>query len=267
MEENITTLRDLGLTIVQAKAYLVIARAGVLNIAETSNLSKVPRTDLYRVLKELEEKGIVERIIANPTQFKAIPIDKCLDLLIQQRTAESLKLQKRAAKLRQNFNQRIENGQEDTVASRFILIPGSRAVEKIGNSIDSAKTNIDVAISFLRFSHGIFLYSEKLEKAWRRKVTCRFVVGLSEKEQFSEEQLSFFRKSALCRVKFVVSPIQTVLGVYDRNEIFIIENPQAGLRESPALWSNNSSLIALAKDYFEILWVTAMENPEFKTDN
>jgi hypothetical protein len=29
---------------------------------------------------------------------------------------------------------------------------------------------------------------------------------------------------------------------------------------SPALWSNNPSLIDLAEDHFEILWLTAMES-------
>ena len=39
-----------------------------------------------------------------------------------------------------------------------------------------------------------------------------------------------------------------------------------GLGESPALWSNNPSLLALAQGCFEALWKTAMETPHFSSD-
>ncbi len=266
MEDALDILRDLGLTVVQAKAYLALARSGALNIAATSNISKVPRTDLYRVLNELERKGLVERVIATPIEFKAIPIDECLDVLIQRRTAESLELQKKASRLRHDSKYRSSNGQARDDSSRFLLIPSNRAAEKIGIAIDSAKQSVDVVVSWVRFSRGIFYYGEKLEKAWHRNVVCRIVIGLPEDESVPLDLLSIFKQSPLCRAKFVSSPLQTVFGVYDRNEFFIIENPHAGLQESPALWSNNSSLISLAKDLFEILWVTAMENHDYRTD-
>jgi sugar-specific transcriptional regulator TrmB len=267
MDEEIATLNDLGLTIVQAKAYLALARSGMLSIAATSDISKVPRTDLYRVLKELEKKGLVERVIANPTQFKAIPIDDCLDVLFQQRTAESLELQKKASKLRQNSKFKIDAAQRRKDTSIFMLIPSNRAMERIGTAIDSARESVDVVVSWLRFSRGIFLYAEKLEKAYRRNVVCRFVIELPENGKIPQEQASFMKQNPMCRVKYVATHPQTVIGVYDNKEVFIIENPKADLKESPALWSNNSSLISLVKDFFEISWVTAMEDQDYRTDS
>jgi sugar-specific transcriptional regulator TrmB len=264
--EEVTTLTDLGLTLVQAKTYLAIARSGVLNINALSEASKVPRTDLYRVLKDLENRGFVERVIANPTQFKAIPIGECLDVLIQQRTAKSLDLQGKAAQIRWDPKYKNIDNQAQTGTSRFILIPSNRASEKIGDAIDSAKESIDIAISWDRFSHGVYLYSEKIENAWQRNVACRFVVGLPEDREANLETVAFGRQSSLCSVKFVVNPLQTVMGIYDRNQVFIIENPKAGLKESPALWSNNSSMVSLAKDFFEILWITAMDDSNYKID-
>ena len=37
-------------------------------------------------------------------------------------------------------------------------------------------------------------------------------------------------------------------------EVFIFIKPDSDLTESPALWSNNSSITNLAKNYFETLW-------------
>jgi hypothetical protein len=57
------------------------------------------------------------------------------------------------------------------------------------------------------------------------------------------------------------------MAIYDRKEILIITNPHARLSESPALWSNNSSLISGMCDYFTILWTTAMEEPTYNLDD
>lgn len=33
-----------------------------------------------------------------------------------------------------------------------------------------------------------------------------------------------------------------------------------GLAEAPALWTDNPCLIPIFSDYFEIMWITALEN-------
>lgn len=260
MDEEVTTLTELGLTTVQAKTYLALARSDPLNVTETANTSKVPRTDLYRVLRELEKKGIVERILTHPARFKAIPLDECLDNLIQQRTKKTLLLHKKIAKLRKDPKYKTVNHHTNTDSSTFILVPSSRIAEKIGNAIDSAKKSIDLAVSWNRFSHGIFLYTEKLQRAKQRNVECRFVVDLSYEDESKIEQISFTKMNDTFKIKFVFEPLHTVTGIYDMKDIFIIENPTAQLKQSSALWSNNSSLISLGKEYFERLWLTAKEN-------
>jgi hypothetical protein len=46
--------------------------------------------------------------------------------------------------------------------------------------------------------------------------------------------------------------------------VFIILNPKAGLFDSPALWSNNQSLLSVVQDYFNTLWLAAMEEPNWQ---
>jgi hypothetical protein len=55
--------------------------------------------------------------------------------------------------------------------------------------------------------------------------------------------------------------------IYDRKQILIFTDPNARLSESPALWSNNPSLISGMQDYFTILWTTALEEPAYHTDD
>ena len=40
---------------------------------------------------------------------------------------------------------------------------------------------------------------------------------------------------------------------------FMVIDESAEMGKSPALWSTNSSLLALAQSYFEMLWFTSVE--------
>ena len=50
-------LNELGLTILEAKVYLALAKTGKTTIATISKTSKVARPDVYRTLAKLQEKG------------------------------------------------------------------------------------------------------------------------------------------------------------------------------------------------------------------
>ena len=59
---------------------------------------------------------------------------------------------------------------------------------------------------------------------------------------------------------------KTVLGIYDKKEVFIIVDPTGDLFDSPALWSNNKSLITAIQEYFDLLWLTSMQHPNETSD-
>ena len=252
-------LRDLGLTIVQAKVYLALVRSEAATIGRISELSKVPRTDLYRVVKELEKKGLVERVLAHPIRFRAVPFAEVLHVLLQRRNEEMHKFRARAIQLLQNSRDEQDFGFGKSSETRFVLVPSSRVAEKIARAIDEAQESIDLVLSWARFSRGFFVYSENLDKAWSRNVKCRMIIEKSD-QGLSPDQMTLCQKEN-CEMKLVDSLPKTVLGIYDGREVFIIENPAAELSGSPALWSNNSSLVALAKDFFDMLWLTSLETP------
>ena len=60
-------------------------------------------------------------------------------------------------------------------------------------------------------------------------------------------------------MRFLPGRPKTGIEIYDKKEVFIIIDPERGLLDSPVLWSNNQSLLTVVEDYFEILWLTAME--------
>jgi hypothetical protein len=90
-------------------------------------------------------------------------------------------------------------------------------------------------------------------------VKFRIVVESPEEGRAAEQAMQFCGKSPFAGIRFLLSCPKTVIGIYDKSEGFVIIDPKEGLFDSPALWSNNQSLMSVVQDYFEVLWLTAME--------
>ena len=70
----------------------------------------------------------------------------------------------------------------------------------------------------------------------------------------------------MCNIRFLPRHPNTVIGLYDNRELFVIVNPKEDLFDSPALWSNNQSLITAIQEYFDLLWFISMQHPDEKSD-
>lgn len=66
-------LGTLGLTSLEARVYLVLARGGKLSGAETAKRAKIARPEVYEVLRRLENKGFVRQVLGKPAKFE--PVD------------------------------------------------------------------------------------------------------------------------------------------------------------------------------------------------
>ncbi len=74
---------DLGLTLLQAKIYLSLSEFEKAEIRKMSKASNVARTDIYRLMPELEKLGLAEKIIASPTSYRATPLNEGFSILLE----------------------------------------------------------------------------------------------------------------------------------------------------------------------------------------
>jgi len=89
-------LRDFGLTKNESKIYVYLSKSGPKKAIEISTEKKIPRTETYHLLSNLEAKGIVSPSVKKPTQFSAVRIEKGIESIIhnQQKKVEELKILK-----------------------------------------------------------------------------------------------------------------------------------------------------------------------------
>jgi sugar-specific transcriptional regulator TrmB len=266
-ENAAQTLTQLGLTVLEARIYLALCTYGTLNTKELSKLTKTAQPDTYRVLTKLQKKGLIEKIIKKPAEFKAAPIETSVSSLLQKKKAEYDDLKVKTNQLIHAIKEKPVNKPNETENSQFALIPQSETVvRKIREAIDKSKTSVDIFLSWKRFLDGITTaFAKSAERAWNREVKFRIIVETPEGEVHVEKALQFCGKSPFCKIRFWAGTPKTVTGIYDKREVFIIIDPEEGLFDSPALWSNNQSLISVVQEYFDKLWLTAMEEPTLKS--
>ena len=265
MERVIPTLENLGLTGVQAKVYFALSKIEALTISEISEISKIYRTDLYEILPNLEKKGLVEREISQPIRYRAVPMKEGLDLLLQKKSRKYSELQNQVANLKEALKEPQKRKSKTIHKSKFVLISKNRIRESIGKSLDRTKSSVELVLSQPRFSKGLILFAEKIEKLCSRGVKWRFITEKPHLGRPFLNQIKELRKKPHCQIRFLTSVPPTILGTYDKKEVFIFKNPTTSINMSPALWSDNPSLIAIVTDYFEMLWLTALEDEFQKT--
>ncbi len=265
MEPQISELQilvNLGLTLKQAKVYLALLKTGPLKTSEISKISKTDRADTYRTLSTLTQLGLVQKIITKPHMYRAISINEAATRLLESKTEGYKKLRAETRILLEQAKTEKQNSAIPLEASNFVLIPeGKNVIERIRTAIEQAQLSIDLVLSWKRFSHGIaHAFAESLEAAWAKNVKVRFIVEKPAKNKTTMELIQYCREKPFCQARFTRSHPETVFGLYDEKQVFVVVFPKKDLPGSPALWSNNRSLIALAKGYFEMLWQSVRES-------
>jgi hypothetical protein len=138
-------------------------------------------------------------------------------------------------------------------------VPRSRIINSIGEALEKTQKSVDLILSQLRFSKSFVLFLDKIEKSCSQGVKWRLITEKPDGGKPFWNQIAYLKAKPSCQIRFLTTSPPTNLGIYDGKEVFVFENPTESIDGSPALWSNNKSLISIMIDYFDILWLTALE--------
>jgi sugar-specific transcriptional regulator TrmB len=259
--EAAITLVELGLTHNQARIYLALLRSErLLTAKEISKITRITRQDVYRILPELQNSGVVEKTITSPAMFRATPIKTAITTLVSKKTAQDNCLIEKAHKLSREFEKELPLSPEQE--PEFILIPGNQAVlQKINTLSGSAQKSIDIITSRKRFPRALFEFFDARKQSLQRGVKIRTVSESITSTNPDMDKLIAIEAQAGVEVKFLAKPLSALLTIFDDKEVMIITSA-SGTLETSALWSNNPSLITVAKSYFDSLWQVATETPK-----
>ena len=252
---DVEALVALGISVLQSKVYLALAQIDETNTAMLSKKTKIARPEIHRVINELQNRGLVEKILDKPIRFKAVPIHEAVPNLLRQLHNERIAAHNRAMQLVAKYNTAGVKKKFLDNEPMFYLIPKRTALSRrIKKAIENARKTIDILITRKNCVHAMFDLSSSLSAALERKVKMRWIVNELLDSTAKPSLLEAMSKSSYFNLRcHPHKPTQT-FGIYDRKMIIVASNPELGYAQSPALYTNAAPLVELAQNHFNILW-------------
>lgn len=249
-EPYVQVLMKLGLTLLQATIYLTLTKLGKAGVKRISRVSNVARPDVYRVMPALEERGLVERIIAVPTIYKAIPLKEGLPMLLKQKIDEDTELQKETKTLLSIFPENNAASQQREDTDFIITNEKNLLFKKFNTAINKARSSLNFICTTKGLSKILFYNQADFRNAIKRNVEIRIIIKKAESGEPILRALEDFKKAPLFKLKYIADQTPICMLITDNQEL----NVQLSNGLVPSLWSNNPHIVRMATTYFETIW-------------
>ncbi len=265
MEKIPSFLRDLGLSEKETQIYLFLARKGPKIASDLSLFLEINRVQIYRFLKNLQSKGIVECTFEYPASYVAVPFRKLLDLQINRKKEEARSLEDNREELVSQFDLQ-EPEVSEPFTDRFMVLDGRANVySRIGQMIQESKNTLAVVTSnygmIQAYHAGLFNYG--FSHPSKDVVLFRLLTSLSTVDniELTKELLDEAEKNSLC--------FQYHIGdfgagyfprfiIKDENELLFFlkmtEDNSSVIQKDTGLWTNNQVLVHAFIAFFEKMW-------------
>ena len=92
IENNVKVLGSLGLSVEEEDLYRVLLAHPMLTLREAAEQTRAIERDARRLLKSLEDKGLVTLVAGRPLRFRASPPEAALGALLHEREGELSKV-------------------------------------------------------------------------------------------------------------------------------------------------------------------------------
>ncbi|MEM2082097.1 MAG: helix-turn-helix domain-containing protein [Candidatus Bathyarchaeia archaeon] len=261
-DEQIQILSKLGLTYLQAKTYLALAKLGKADVKTIARASKVARQDIYRIMPALQNMGLVEKIVASPTLYKVTPIKESLCTLLQNKTKECIELQMKMKDLVNNFQNKVDDASLQDEEQQFSIISSKRLLhKKLSEKDRRAQKSIDAIANWKTIRATFFHRVQDVTNALKRNVKLRIITETHEKDRQVEKIIRILRKYPSFEIRYTSGPIPVNAVIHDAAEInmCIATLPD---NDVPSLCSTNPRFIRVMAAYFEEVWNSALSEPE-----
>jgi sugar-specific transcriptional regulator TrmB len=157
-----STLRDFGLTEKEVEVYIFLGKRGALKGGDITRQLRMHKGQVYRTLKSLQKKGLVEATLEYPARFTAVPFEKLIDSFIKSKQEEVALIEEKKEDLLSDWN-RISQTELDSSLEKFSVIEGNKKIfHKISQMVKESKSQVLMALTvsdlFRAEQFGVFDY-------------------------------------------------------------------------------------------------------------
>ncbi|MEO9278167.1 MAG: helix-turn-helix domain-containing protein [Nitrososphaera sp.] len=244
-------LSKFGLTQNQSKVFLFLEKHGPSTATQISKALKIPRTETYHLLTNLQNNGIVSASFQHPIKFSAYPLDKAIGVLInaEKERVKSLENQEKDIVALWETMPKFGLDKDEIKDGKFQMLQGqNQMTSKISEMLINAKESIQVLASekdFMKFYHAGFL-----ELMRDSKVETQLVSSSSSKTEY------IFSGSLKNKVKRMPLKIKEDLCfiIKDDNEAVLFMKKTNDAKNILIMWTDSYSMIYALRLLFTYIW-------------
>ena len=176
------TLQDFGLSEKETDVYIILGKKGPLKSGEIAKQLKLNKGQVYRKLKSLQKKGVIESTLEYPARYTAVAFEKIIDSFIKSKKEEVDRIEKTKDDLISDWG-KIRQIELDSSLERFSVIEGEKKIfNKISQMIKETKKELVSIVSvygLLRADHyGIF--EDVFNHPLKKEIKFRFLTQLTK---------------------------------------------------------------------------------------
>ena len=253
-------LKEFGFTEYEAEIYVFLSALGPTPARVVARRFNISRMKAYRTLKELEERGVVHRIMGRPYKFVADPIEKVLKQQIESIRERLSLLLENEERIKEDLDRLSKVEPSILEEPRFRIYQGRQQVyELLTQMCERVKKEIFIVTTsseLLRFSFwGI---DNRLKNLTQKGIKVRL---LSQVDDANIKEVEELMESIEIRHIILPSPVRFV--TIDDNEnltsVAMDDSMSMTTQEDTGLWTNAPSFTSVMKVFYEALWSMAPE--------
>jgi sugar-specific transcriptional regulator TrmB len=244
-------LSKFGLTQNQSKVFLYLEKYGSSTATQVSKALKVPRTETYHLLTNLQNKGIISATFQHPIKFSALPLDKAIGVLInaEKERVKNLENQEKSIVELWGALPSFKVNEEEMKDGRFQMLQGiNQMSSKIKEMLTSSKETIQVLASekdFMRFYHSGYL-----EWIADSNTDVQLVSSSSDKTSYIFDGKL---KDKVKRMPLKVKEDLCFIIKDDKEAILFMKN-SGEMAQIIAMWTDSYSMVYTLKLLFTYIW-------------
>ena len=262
LNEQMSTIQAIlskfGLLKNEIRLYMFLAQIGERKAGELAEAISLHRTETYKILRDLEKKGIVFSILAKPLKFTAIPMDKALDLLMEVQKSKTRLLEKEKANLLDLWVSMPRPTAKQAKKELFQVLEGEQQVLlKAEQLLDKTESTFQIFAPDTYMAQLFYNdFTDKLSSKLK-KVDLMLLTDDSPKSVYFRKQMNWPKKN--CRtVDASNHPDLPCFMISDEKEVLIAFHDSAVANDtgdrkkvrSIALWTNYNAFVSTLKMLF-----------------
>jgi len=261
LNEDSETLSLLGLTSQQAKIYLILGQLEQASTAMLAHHAQIDRGQTYRVLSQLQEMGLIARIMTSPIEFRIISFKKGVKALFEAKRTELKEIENKAIQLCIK-TKRSKPQSPDFEIEKLLFVPKTSSIlSRVYKSIVDAQESIDgISTTERMMDPNLNVWEAATIKALKKGVKQRLLISATNsKENMNLDSIKNFVKFPSFNARITSETIAAPLAITDKKEAHIYISDTVNILSASVLMTTNRRLVQLCECHFNDLWKRARE--------